>query len=162
MNAQVWRGLHAALHSWHAGMLGRTVLAKVHSGIAVPPNASGHDNGFRQALRFHVRDSPGETGLDVNRPQPCSSITVGTGGDVRARCVLGQALTARGHDVRLVTTRHPPGRIRRFGLEPVEAGDGFTDDLNDPRFGPFSGPMSLPCSGTCAAHPTIGSPRRSR
>ncbi|GJE76357.1 glycosyltransferase [Methylorubrum suomiense] len=64
-------------------------------------------------------------------------ITFGTGDDLPPFCILGQALVERGHEVRVVTTRDPHGRIRASGLEPIEAGDGFRQVLDDPRFEPI-------------------------
>jgi sterol 3beta-glucosyltransferase len=50
-------------------------------------------------------------------------VVFGTRGDVQPFCVLGQSLSARGHDVCIVTTRAYAALVRRFGLTPIIVGD---------------------------------------
>lgn len=61
-------------------------------------------------------------------------VTFGTRGDVLPFCVLGRALQARGHEVRLVTASDYHTSARRYGLEPTDTGEGFEETLNDPQF----------------------------
>ncbi len=85
-----------------------------------------------------LRDLGSGTGHAVTGRRPCAVlVTFGTRGDVLPFCVLGRALTERGHDVRLVTTSDYHRSVRGFGLEPVETGEGFEDILKDPRFEPL-------------------------
>ncbi|GJD53424.1 O-mycaminosyltylonolide 6-deoxyallosyltransferase [Methylobacterium crusticola] len=76
-------------------------------------------------------------------PRRVLLVSFGTRGDVQPFCVLGRALVARGHAVRVVTTRDFAGLVRRFGLDAAEVGAPFAEVLRDPDFdGLFHGYFS--------------------
>lgn len=70
----------------------------------------------------------------MSRPSRVVLVTFGTRGDVLPFCILGRALQNRGHEVRLVTASDYHTSARRYGLEPVDTGEGFEETLNDPEF----------------------------
>lgn len=72
-------------------------------------------------------------------PRRVVLVSFGTRGDVLPFCVLGRELRTRGHEVRFVTVSDYHGTLARFGLEPVETGEGFEAVLSEPAFEPLLG-----------------------
>ncbi len=70
----------------------------------------------------------------MSRASRVALVTFGTRGDVLPFCVLGRSLQSRGHQVRLVTPSDYHTSARRYGLDPVDTGEGFEETLHDPEF----------------------------
>lgn len=73
----------------------------------------------------------------TSRPRRVVLVTFGTRGDVLPFCVLGRELEQRGHEVRFVTASDYHDNLARFGLDPVDTGEGFDAILREPEFEPL-------------------------
>ena len=85
-----------------------------------PPRRAAGAQRVRLAVR--VAGSAMGTSTDVGRPHAITLATVGTTGDVRPFLVLGRALAAAGHDVRVVTWPMHRAAVAAAGLAVETAG----------------------------------------